>query len=322
MKRLLLFVLLAGCLDSAELVPETVDEDPTLPAIEISDTRLHAEAFGDPDAPIVLILHGGPGGDYRAMMPLAALADDGYRVVFWDQRGAGLSRRHAYDSYTFAGYLEDLRLVIDHYTTHAGQPVVFIGHSFGAMYSTWFIDTYADYGGRIRGSVLSEPGAFTKAQLDQFSSRQNASIDLFAEQLGDIAWQDQFLRPSDQARADYLDTLGSMVGTPSEHRDPNNLAPLWRSGSVVRNALFALAKRDGFDWTQHLSAFQTPVVFIRGDLNTACPLDQQQQLASAYPHASIVTIQNVGHQMQWERPVEYLADVRAYLATLDLAVHP
>ncbi len=309
---------LVGCLDVEDLVRGTVDEDPTLPAIEIAGTRLHSEAFGDPSAPLVVVLHGGPGSDYRALLPLAPLADDGYRVVFWDQRGAGLSRRHSAESYALDSYLEDLRLLIEHYSTSPDQPIVFVGHSWGAMYATWFINTYGDYGGRVRGAVLSEPGAFTTAQLEAFLDRQMASVDFFAEPLNDIAWQDQFMTASDHARADYVDTLGSLQGMPSEHNDPENLAPHWRSGAIVRLALIDLGRDSGFDWTTHLGAFEHPVLFLRGELNTAAPLEHQQELAAAYPHASIVTIPGVGHQMQWERPAEYLAEVRAYLASIDV----
>src|SRR5580765_7283461 len=92
--------LVTGCLcasDPGNLIPKTVAEDPSLPAIDLAGTRFHAEAFGDANAPVLLVLHGGPGSDYRNLLPLQALADDGYRVVFWDQRGAGLSARHAPD---------------------------------------------------------------------------------------------------------------------------------------------------------------------------------------------------------------------------------
>jgi len=70
---------------------------------------------------------------------------------------------------------------------------------------------------------------------------------------------------------------------------------------------------DGFDWTTNLSAFTHKVLFLRGDLNEAATLEHQQELAASYPDAEIETIANVGHEMIWERPEEYLDHARAYL---------
>jgi len=77
-------------------------------------------------------------------------------VVFWDNRGAGLSRRHSPSSFAPDDYLEDLRQVIERFSASSRQPIVVIGHSWGAMYATWFINEYGDYGGRVVGAVLSD----------------------------------------------------------------------------------------------------------------------------------------------------------------------
>jgi len=311
----------AGCLDPGDpgnLVPKTVTEDPTLPRMEISGTILHAERFGDPGAPTVIALHGGPGGDYRGMLPLRALADDGYQVVFFDNRGAGLSQRHDKGIYTYSLYLDDLRQVVDQ-VTPAGQPFVFIGHSWGAMYATWFINEHGDYGGRLRGAILSDPGAFTKKQLDDYIKRLYGSVSVVREQFNDALWAGQFMSAGDHARADYLALTMALDGAPAEHRDPNNLAPFWRDGAVVAAALFDLADRNGFDWTTHLKEYQHKVLFLRSDLDTSRPLWYQQELASSYADADVVTIPGVGHEMIWERPAEYLADARDYFGTIGFA---
>ena len=72
-------------------VPETVTQDPSLPHVTIDGVTYHAQTFGDPANPVVITIHGGPGGDYRSILSLQELADE-YYVVFFDQRGAGLSR--------------------------------------------------------------------------------------------------------------------------------------------------------------------------------------------------------------------------------------
>lgn len=306
---------LGACLsaeDPGALVPATVDQDPSLPRIEIAGTKLHAEAFGDPAAPIVMVLHGGPGSDYRSMLPLQRLAGDGYRVVFWDHRGTGLSQRHDASTYTMPGYLEDLRLVIEHYTTRSNQPLVFIGHSWGAMYATWFINEYGTYGDRVKGAILSEPGAFTKAQLDDYMHEINAAVSFTSEQLNDGTWSRQFMSAADHERADYLSAVLAYGGLPSEAHDPNNPMPFWRKGAVVALQLPRLVDKQGFDWTTQLSAFRTKVLFLRGERNTVVTLAHQQKLAAAYPSAEVITMLGTGHEMIWENPDEYLAHTHDY----------
>jgi proline iminopeptidase len=311
----------AGCLDPGDpgnLVPKTVTEDPTLPQIEINGAHLHAEAFGDPTAPTVVVLHGGPGDDYRSMLGLQALAGDGYRVVFWDNRGAGLSERFDADTYTWGVYLEDLRQVVDQMTT-PGQPYVFIGHSWGAMYLTWFINEYGDDGGRLRGAILSDPGAFTKAQLDAFMKRFMGSVNLAGEQFNDALWAGQFMSAEDHARADYMRMLMAIRGIPAEHPDPARPTPRWREGAVVSAALLKLADDDGFDFTTHLESFGHKVLFLRSELDTATPLEQQQELASSYPNADLITIPGTGHELVWDAPTEYLAHTRDYFQAIGFA---
>jgi proline iminopeptidase len=310
-----------GCLDPGEpgnLVPRTVTEDPTLPQIQINGTRLHAEAFGDPAAPTVIALHGGPGADYRSMLDLRALADDGYRVVFWDNRGAGLSQRHDASTYTMTLYLEDLRQVVDMMTA-PGKPYVFIGHSWGAMYASWFINEYGDDGGRLVGAILSDPGGLNKQELDEFMKRYFASVDLTGEQFNDALWSGQFLSAEDHARADYLLLTMALRGVPCERKDPAHLSPRWRLGAVVMSALFDLAEKNGLDFTTHLKSYGHKVLFLRSELDTAHTLESQQQMAAHYADADIITMTGAGHEMIYEQPAAYLAYTRDYFKAIGFA---
>src|SRR5689334_16791672 len=85
----------SACLDPSadgNLVPPTVDGDPTLPRAALNGSLFHVETFGDPNAPVIVVLHGGPGVDYRGLLRLRQPVDgvrleDHHFVVFWDQRG-------------------------------------------------------------------------------------------------------------------------------------------------------------------------------------------------------------------------------------------
>ncbi len=318
-----LAVCAAACLDPdapGNLVPKTVDQDPSLPRVEVNGTTLHAEAYGDPRAPMIMMLHGGPGGDYRSLLPYRALADDGYYVVFWDHRGAGLSKRHDASSYGLDDqYLEDLRQVVERFSSSSAQPIVFVGHSWGAMYATWFVNAHGDYGGRVRGAVLSEPGAFTAAGLEDYLARLMPPWGLTSEELNDVAWSDEFMSPGDHARADYLQAIRVLPGSPREHNDPNDPAPFWRLGAVVNSRLLELALEQRFDWTTNLGAFPHKVLFLRGELNENMPLAHQQELASHYASSEVITVLGAGHEAIWERQGEFLAHIRAYLAEIGFA---
>lgn len=103
----LVVLTIQGCQEEQEfepskpglLVPRTVDQDASLPQLSINGTTLHLETFGDPDDPMIVLLHGGPGGDYRSMLKCMEFADHGYFVIFYDQRGSGLSQRHPKKTY-------------------------------------------------------------------------------------------------------------------------------------------------------------------------------------------------------------------------------
>ena len=67
--------LTPGCSDAessasdapASRPPPTVDEDPGLEALELSATRVHVRELGNPAGDVIIVLHGGPGDDYRSL---------------------------------------------------------------------------------------------------------------------------------------------------------------------------------------------------------------------------------------------------------------
>ena len=76
--------------------------------------RLYWKSVGTPSSSETLVtLHGGPGATHDYLLPLADLAEDGFRVVFYDQLGCGRSdRARSTDEYTIdrdAADLEALR---------------------------------------------------------------------------------------------------------------------------------------------------------------------------------------------------------------------
>jgi pimeloyl-ACP methyl ester carboxylesterase len=88
--------------------------------------RLSVSEWGDEDAPPLLLAHGGFdfAGTFDGFAPL--LADGGWRVVCWDQRGHGDSDHSVL--YSWEADARDALAVLDSTTR---RPVPFIGHSKG-----------------------------------------------------------------------------------------------------------------------------------------------------------------------------------------------
>lgn len=299
------------------LVPATVDDDASLPAIEMNGSRFHLETFGNPADPVIVFLHGGPGGDYRSMLPMRqsfngySLADDHF-LVFWDQRGTGLSERHDKDVLTLDIYTNDLNELVNRYAPE--RQVFLIGHSWGGMYATQYINEYPN---RVAGAVLIEPGPLDGPTFESIKNEM-FDLNLGAEWLNDFAWNSQFLSPDDHARMDYERMLGLKDSQPRYHQQMDvNPAPFWRLGAAVNKYLEEDGKNDAgvatYDFTNNLSAYATPVLFITGSLNEVIGEAFQRQQVQHYPNASLVVVDDAGHDLEWTHTAEVLTHVREYL---------
>jgi proline iminopeptidase len=304
---------------SGNLVPRTVDEDPALPALTFAGSKFHVETLGDPSKPVLVYLHGGPGGDYRDFLRVTqrhdgyALSDDHF-VVLWDQRGAGLSRRHDCALQTGDRLDADLDQLVDMFSP--GRPVTLVGYSWGGMYAAEYINRHP---GKVAGAVLIEPGPLNGPLFDSIAG-QIIQLDVFSEYLNDVVWDAQFLTPDDHARADFALLVGMRDSQPRYHQDNAvDPAPVWRLGAVANKCLQESAIKDGkatYDFTNHLDAFKTRVLFIASGRNEVIGAAFQEKQRQYFPAADLVVIPGVGHDLTWTRPAETLAAIHAYLGTV------
>ncbi|GAB3523568.1 alpha/beta fold hydrolase [Emticicia fontis] len=282
--------------DDGNLVPKTVEQDVSLPSITINNTQLHAETFGNPANPMLIILHGGPGSDYRYLLNCKAFASRGYYVVFYDQRGSGLSKRHPKGIYTIQIMLDDLSAVIAHYKTSTTQKVFLLGHSWGAMLATAYINAYPK---NINGAILAEPGGFIWQDVLDYVGRSR-SFRFTSETLNDATYLDQFItgKQDEQAILDYKFSLMASADESAESSLGNDgPLPFWRSGAVIQEALFEAGDRDKPDWTTNLKSYTAKVLFVYSERNKSYGLAHAQKVSSAYPNVQLEKINNAGHDM-------------------------
>lgn len=302
--------------DPGNLVPPTVAEDASLPAIEMNGSRFHAQTFGDRSNPVIVFLHGGPGGDYRGMLRLAgryngySLTDE-YYLVFWDQRGSGLSKRHNKDVLKTDVFVNDLNTLVGRYSPE--RPVYLIGESWGGMFATRYINQYPQ---RVAGAVLIEPGPLDGATMERLKD-DITDIDFGSEWLNDFAWSSQFLSPDDHARMDYERMLGAHDSQPKFHLSTTDPQPVWRLGAAANRYIAEDGQdEDGvfnYNFTTNLAAFATPVLFIAGSWSEVLGESLQREQVHRYPSASLQVVDGAGHDVAWIKTAEVLTHIRAYL---------
>jgi proline iminopeptidase len=316
---LLATTLLGACLDVSEdgnLVPKTADEDASLPQLSFNGSTFHLQTFGDAKAPVIIVLHGGPGADYRGLLRLRNPVDgrrleDDHRLVFWDQRGTGLSQRHDEEDVTLAAYDADIDWLVDHFSPH--RPVVLIGHSWGGMYTARYIARHPE---KVAGAVLLEPGPLTGARFAKIQDRI-MEFDPFSEWLNDYTWAQAVVSPAGHARADYLFMLGHLGASVSGyHSSTTDREPSWRLGTVAGAAIQRAGIVDGkpnWDFTRGLDRFTKKVLFEASANNTVIGEAFQREQMPDFPSAELSVVADSGHDFPWTQAEATLRPIFNYL---------
>lgn len=312
---IILYMATAG----EQAVPATVATDPTLPHVTIDDMTFHAQTYGKPGRPVVVVVHGGPGGDYGYLLNLHALEDE-YFVVFYDQRGAGLSPRVDSTELTLATMVADLHRIITHYGQ--GDAVKLIGHSWGAMLAAAYIGEHPTTVDKV---VLAEPGGLDNSALARFREHQTDSQGLaYYQTLLITIFESLHLEATDQdAQMDYIfkrmsDEFVNAAATGYRCSDvtveavvPDVPLPPSRFGARAFNTLFG-PNADLSSIKANGDRYTNEILFLASSCNEFLGEAFQRTQMEIFPNARLAIIPDAGHEMVSENPAATLATIRDY----------
>lgn len=127
--------------------------------IATRDGQLGLTLYPNSGAETIILLHGGPGVP-TPMVEVAQILQAQYQVIFFAQRGTGLSpcRKCSYD---IPNYLDDLNAIADHF---ALDQFHIFGHSWGGLYAQIYAQ---EYPGRLRSVFLCSPSSGTNTDWQQ-----------------------------------------------------------------------------------------------------------------------------------------------------------
>lgn len=309
--------LLTGCSTGTDL-PQTAQHDASIPTITLQGYRFHTQTFGQSHKPALIVLHGGPGADYRYLLGLQALAND-YQVLFYDQRGSGLSPRVSAQDISLDIYLADLDAFVDY--LGQGRTVHLLGHSWGAMLASAYTGKHPK---KVQRLVLAEPGFLDSATLAHLPKGGWPGWTVAWGMAS--AWLRQWAVAAEgdpHARRDFL--LGAMMPLFQVPNTCDGAVPQvasWRAGSPAFDATVDRMMSDAdyaasLNFRAGVEHFDGQVLFLAGQCTTTMGESQQRRHMVHFRHARLVTIEQAGHFLFNDQPDTSLRAVRNFLGEPD-----
>jgi proline iminopeptidase len=267
---------------------------------------LYWAAWGEPDAPRLLVLHGGPGAHHDYLLPQMLRLAESHRVVFYDQRGGGRSRGDDRAPVTWRTHVEDLRHVV---AELAIEPLTLVGYSWGGLLALLYAVEQAG-GDDPDRLVLIDPAPVTRAFRATFEAelaRRQASPTVAAmrEELAASGLRERDLDAYRQ-RAFELSVAGYFAD-PTRARD---LTPFRVVGRVQQSVWESLGD---YDLLPRLGAVRSPALIVHGR-EDPIPLASSEAAARAMPDARLVVLDACGHVPYVEAPDPLFAAIGSFLA--------
>jgi len=296
----------------------TVDLDPSLPSITLDGYTFHSETMGNPENPVLIALHGGPGGDYRNLLPIAPLSDTHY-LVFYDQRGTGLSSRAFDGTLDLESFFRDLDLFVAHFG--AGRPVSLLGHSWGAMLASGYASRHPE---KIDRLVLIEPGLMRPDLAQPYFESQSGPTARAYPALAWI-WYNSWRVDTTQdatAREDYIFSnaypLMPSQGVHCHDEIPENFEGWRASKRTIDETVLAYVndpdRLQELDFISEVNRFPGSTLLMGTTCNTVYGAAYQQRHVPFFHDARLVTIEDAGHFVFYDQPEAALGAIRSFLS--------
>lgn len=265
----------------------------------------------------IIFLHGGPGDTHHYMKRMAEPLFDQFQCIFFDQRGTGLSeiKNREPNQFALELMLQDLLLVKSGYTS---EPVMLVGHSWGAMYGLFAcMDTPEHYERAAllnMGPLDTEAGAKTSENLlaalsndereywGQLRKRRNAARDSGnSEEVLECDRLMMKLRVKSWIFDPHLHEsfLKDYFQDPPPDREVNK----WVWDSLG----------DWFSWDR-VKCATTPIWLCVGE-NDSVPVSQAERLNDSLPSSTLSVFEKCGHIPWMEHSEKFYSELQQFLTT-------
>lgn len=270
---------------------------------DVDGVPIHYEVDGRPDAPAIVVLHGGLGLDHVVYRrTLAPLVDAGFRLVHFDQRANGRSVPVDAATITMERLADDVIGLAEHLGL---ERFAVLGHSYGSFVAQELVLRHP---ARVDRLVLvgATPGQLGAGEIeDEHGVGPEMPAGVIEMVSGpppttddEMAVAMTALLPAYFHRPERLDLAAMAEGT------------VFRVDAMVRG-FEVLA---GWSSADRLAQVTAPTLVLAGrhDVFTAWP--QAHRIASRIPGAEVVIFEDSGHFPWTEEPDRFFPLLEKWLA--------
>jgi len=280
--------------------------------VDVGPGRVWYESVGE--GPAIMLLHGGPGGSSDYLVPLMDLADEGYRVVRYDQLGSRRSDKPLDTSLWEAGRFAD-EVDIVREALGLGK-IRFIGQSWGAFLGVEYALRYQQ---NLAALVLYSGAASTVQCVEGMNSLRR----LLPEATQAILTTYEELSDTDSPI--YLEVVEELY---RRHLCRLNPYPQHLQESMAHTALPVYNTMWGpneftctgnlLDWDrrERLHEIDVPTLIVCGrydEVIPACSITMHEGIAGS----QLNIFEESSHLAHFEQPVEFLKVLREFLSGVE-----
>ncbi len=274
--------------------------------------ELYYEQSGNPNGKPAVFLHGGPGGglvpEYRRYFD-----PNDYRLVLFDQRGAGKSTPHAsLEDNTTWHLVEDIERLREHFGI---QRWLVFGGSWGSTLSLAYAQTHPD---RVTALVLRGIFLCTPKEIAWFYQQGANAIfpDTWEQYIGEIpeaertdllhAYHRRLMSDNEAVRLKAAKAWSIWEGSTSKLFPDQNLIEHFGEPqtalALARIECHYFVNNVFFDsenyLIEHIEKIRDiPAVIVQGRYDIVCPIMSAWDLHRAWPEAQLQIIPDAGHSI-------------------------
>jgi pimeloyl-ACP methyl ester carboxylesterase len=290
--------------------------------VDANGVRLNCAIAGNPEAPLIICLHGFPEywAGWRSVMEELAGA---FHVVAPDQRGYNLSTKpDGVDAYRARHMVADLAALVD--VLSPGQPFVLAGHDWGASVAYAYAFAHPN---RLTHLVIANgvhPVCFQRAILEDAGQRQasqyiNRLRTEDAETLLSADGYARLLRMFEKfSAAPWIDgeTKRDYVSAWSQPGALTGMLNWYRASPIAVPAPDdpAPASVPVLDLAPEAVTVRMPHLVLWGEQDTALRPSCLEGLERFAPRLSIERIPGASHWILHEKPLEVARRIRAFVS--------